>query len=203
MRKEEGKSSIRLILIITAIIIVAIMGINAMREFMDGEKVKSLQADMLIVKTKVETLKGKNTLNPEENPLRGHQLTQIPENIDIKEFLEKNVITTEEYEKYYLLDDENLRNMELQDLINKYDGYFIVNYDSFDVVYSEGYKNENGVWCYKISDLEKESKIENEVKNITTQLDEQIVNEQTSQEKTEETATTEQIEENTEQSEER
>lgn len=45
--------------------------------------------------------------------------------------------------------------MELQNLVNRYTGYFIVNYNNFEVVYSDGYENENGLWCYKVSDLEK------------------------------------------------
>ena len=39
--------------------------------------------------------------------------------------------------------------------MNKYDGYFIVNYENFEVIYTEGYENENGMWCYRISDLKK------------------------------------------------
>lgn len=48
-----------------------------------------------------------------------------------------------------------MEKLELQDLVNKYKGYFIVNYDNFEVIYTEGYENENGMWCYKISDLKK------------------------------------------------
>ena len=40
-------------------------------------------------------------------------------------------------------------------MVNKYKGYFIVNYDNFEVIYTDGYENENGMWCYRISDLKK------------------------------------------------
>ena len=30
-----------------------------------------------------------------------------------------------------------------------------MNYDNFEVIYTDGYENQNGMWCYKISDLEK------------------------------------------------
>ena len=49
----------------------------------------------------------------------------------------------------------SLEQMGLQELVNKYEGYFIVNYDDYEVIYSDGYENENGMWCYKISDLYK------------------------------------------------
>lgn len=48
-----------------------------------------------------------------------------------------------------------LEKLELNDLVSKYSGYFIVNYDNFEVIYTDGYENQNGMWCYKISDLEK------------------------------------------------
>lgn len=48
-----------------------------------------------------------------------------------------------------------MEKLELQDIVNKYKGYFIVNYENFEVIYTEGYENENGMWCYRISDLKK------------------------------------------------
>ncbi len=56
--------------------------------------------------------------------------------------------------------------MELQDLVNKYSGFFVVNYENFDVIYSEGYENKNGLWCYKISDLNKAPEIDNGNKKV-------------------------------------
>ncbi len=58
--------------------------------------------------------------------------------------------------------------MELQELVNKYNGYFIVNYDNFEVIYTEGYENTNGLWCYKISDLNKMPETSLPQKNLTT-----------------------------------
>ncbi len=186
MVREEGKSSIKLVLVIAVIVFVIVLGVRYTMDLIQKEKVKNLQADMLIVKTKVETLKGKHTLNQEENPLRGYQLTQLPENINITEFLAKNVITQEEYEKYYLLDSESLQQMELQDLVDKYKGYFIVNYDDFEVVFSEGYENENGLWCYKISDLEKKPEVEKKEEALPVQSDEVAEGGENAQEQTEE-----------------
>ena len=186
MVREEGKSSIKLVLVIAVIVFVIVLGVRYTMDLIQKEKVKNLQADMLIVKTKVETLKGKHTLNQEENPLRGYQLTQLPENINITEFLAKNVITQEEYEKYYLLDSESLQQMELQDLVDKYKGYFIVNYDDFEVVFSEGYENENGLWGYKISDLEKKPEVEKKEEALPVQSDEVAEGGENAQEQTEE-----------------
>lgn len=200
MKHEEAKSSIKLIIAIAAIIIVVIIGVNYAMNFFKKENAKNLQADLLLIKAKVEIIKGNYSVNKEENPLRGILLTQLPEDINISEFKEKNVISQEEYEKYYLLDSTSLEQMELQELVNKYSGYFLVNYENFEVIYTEGYENENGLWCYKISDLTKAPEQpkpisipnnnlvdnnENEGENSQTQLEEN----------------TETVEENNEQSE--
>lgn len=155
MKHEEGKSSIKLIVAILLIGVVVILGFNYAKNIINKEKVKNLQADLLLVQAKVEIVKGNNNMNKEENPLKGYQLTQLPENINITDFLEKHVIPEEEYEKYYLLDSSSLEQMELQDLVNKYSGFFIVNYDNYEVIITDGYENENGIWCYRISDLHK------------------------------------------------
>ena len=73
-------------------------------EFFNKESIKDLQADLLLVKAKIEVVKGNNSMDSEANPLKGYQLTQLPEDIKINELLDKHVIAEEEYEKYYLLD---------------------------------------------------------------------------------------------------
>ncbi len=155
MNSEDGKSTVKLIIAIAVIIAVVIVGVHIAIKFINSEKVKNTQADLLLVKAKIEILKGNNNMNKDEHPLLGYQLTQIPEGIIINDFIDKHVISEDEYENYYVLDKECLEKLELQDLINKYKGYFIVNYDNFEVIYTEGYENENGMWCYKISDLKK------------------------------------------------
>ncbi len=109
MKQEDGKGFIKLILAVAILIVVVIVGINYAKEFMNKESVKDLQADLLLIQNKVEILKGNNDMNSDENPLRGYQLSQLPEGTDINEFLEKGVITQEEYEKYYLLDSRKFR----------------------------------------------------------------------------------------------
>ena len=76
-------------------------------------------------------------------------------------------------------------------MVNKYPGYFIVNYEVYEVVYTEGYENANGLWCYKISDLNKMP----EVKNSTEQVNQENQQE-TLTENTQENAGAEQSTEN-------
>ena len=155
MKNIMSKSSVKIIIGILIITAVVVGAVQYVKYYLNKENIKNMQADMLLVQAKVEIVKANYSLNKEEHPLVGYQLTVLPEGIDIKEFLEKNVIAVEEYEKYYLLDNASLEQMDLKELVNKYKGYFIVNYDNYDVIYTEGYENENKMWCYRISDLHK------------------------------------------------
>ena len=155
MGREEGKSLIKLTIAIVVIIILVALGVRYTIKMINSEKVKNFQYDMLLVKNKTEVYNAKHTLNKDENPLLGYQLSQLPEDINISEFKDKHIIADNEYEKYYLLDSASLEKMDLGELVNKYPGFFIVNYENYEVIYTQGYENKNGLWCYKISDLEK------------------------------------------------
>lgn len=104
MNREEGKSTIKLIVAIAVIIAVVLTGTKFTIDFFKKENVKNTQADLLLVKAKIEILKGNYDMNNDENPLQGYQLTQIPGEININDFLDKRVISEEEFEKYYVLD---------------------------------------------------------------------------------------------------
>lgn len=185
MNLKTGRSSIKLIIAIIIIVVAVIVGINYVMNIIKKESIKEVQADLLLVQAKVNIVKGNYSVNKEENPLKGYQLNQLPENINISAFLEKHIIPEEEYEKYYLIDSSALEQMQLQELVNKYQGYFIVNYDNFEVIYTEGYENENGLWCYRITDLHKKPEVQQKQENNQEQI-EQKNEEQNNQEQTEE-----------------
>lgn len=155
MRQENGIGYMKLIMIATVIVIVIIGGVIFAKKQIKSEQVKNIQADLLLIQGKVEVLKGKYNMDTQNQVLPGYKLTELPENINIQEFYNKNIIVVEEYEKYYLYDSQLLQQIGLGELVGKYGGYFIINYDNYEVIYTEGYENVYGVWCYKLSDLNK------------------------------------------------
>lgn len=104
MDKVRGKSSLKLVVAIAVIMVLVIVGTKNVIEFFKKENIKNTQADMLLVKAKIEVLKGNYEMNKDENPLQGYLLTEIPEGININEFLGKHVISEDEYGNYYVLD---------------------------------------------------------------------------------------------------
>ena len=103
MKQEEGKGFIKSIFAFVIIAIVIVLAVMYAKDAIKKEQVKNMQADLLLVQSKVEIAAGNYNMNKEANPLKGIQLTGLPEDININEFKEKNVIAQEEYEKYYLL----------------------------------------------------------------------------------------------------
>ena len=136
-------------------IIVTITGFSYIKNIFKNEDVKNFESDLLLVQAKVELVKGTNIMDKDKNPLKGIQVSQLPEEINIQDVFDKGLITEEEKEKYYFLNEEALNQMGLKNFYNKYEGKFIVNYDTYEVIYTKGYKNENGLFVYKVSELNK------------------------------------------------
>lgn len=155
MKQDNGIGYIKLIIGVIIVTIIAIFAVLYIKEEIRKENVKEIQADLLLVQGKVELIGKSHGMNSEANPLKGYQLTVLPEGLNLQEFFEKNVIAQEEYEKYYVLDDTILQEIGLEQLVGKYDSYFIVNYENYEIIFSKGYENIYGLWCYKISDLYK------------------------------------------------
>jgi hypothetical protein len=114
MNKESGKSSVKLVLAIAVITVFAVIGVRYAMDFFRRENIKNTQADLLLVKAKIEVLKGNYDMNSDENPLQGHLLTEIPEEINISEFLDKHVISEDEYGNYYVLDKRKFRKTSIE-----------------------------------------------------------------------------------------
>lgn len=160
MNKDSLKRASKFFIIICAIIAVVVFIVIYIMNIVKKEKIKEMQADLLLVQAKVEIVKGKNNVNKDENPLRGLQISKIGEKVNIKAIMEKHGITGDDLAKYYVLRDSDLAVMELGELIGKNKGAYIVNYDNYEVIYTLGYTNTKGLTCYKVSEINKEPEIQ-------------------------------------------
>ena len=70
----------------------------------------------------------------------------------LQEFLSNNILSESEYEKYYVLKDENLATAGLE-ITNYQDSYFIINYETYEVIVSKGCKYSEKEILYKLSDI--------------------------------------------------
>ena len=168
---------------ISIIVAVVFVIANYVAKIDKRERVKELQADLLAVQAKVEILKGKNSVNKDENPLKGISVSKVAEKIDMaKKVFEKYEITGDDLAKYYILTNSDLEAMDLKNLVGKNKGSYIVNYDNYEVIYTEGYTNANGLYCHKVSEMNKQPEVQKVVpvsSNSVTATSEQASTQET------------------------
>ena len=161
MEQKRIKRIINYTIAIAAIVAVVIFIINYIMGINKREKIKEMQADLLSVQAKVEILKGKNSVNKDENPLKGLSVSKVAEKVAIvKNVFEKHGITGDDLNKYYILKDSDLVDMDLKELVGKHSGAYVVNYDNYEVIYTQGYTNANGLFCFKVSEINKQPEVQ-------------------------------------------
>ena len=85
----------------------------------------------------------------------------MKEEKQINEFLEKKLFDPEDKnKKYYVLNQENLNELELSKVVLEENNYYIVEYTSGEVYYTGGYTNEKGDEHYQVKEVEEEIKKE-------------------------------------------
>lgn len=158
MKSEKG-----LTLISTAILVVVIAALTFgvvyfARLQLDKGKNEDIKTDMLLVEARVQKLAGEYILEKKEDILVGTKLADMEEDAIVKEFLEKEIFDKEEKgAKYYVLNQENLTELKLENVELEKDSYYIVDYTSSKVYYTKGYSDDEGEVYYSV---EKETEIE-------------------------------------------
>lgn len=155
MKSEKGMT-----LITTAVLVVVIAALVSAviyyaRIAIAKEELESLKTDMLLVQAKVKKITGEYTLEQKEELLKGTKIDEMAENATIQNFLEKEIIDIEEEnKKYYVLDKQNLEELDLQKVKLKEDSYYIVEYTSNEVYYTKGVEYADGNTYYDIKEIE-------------------------------------------------
>jgi hypothetical protein len=158
MKSEKG-----LTLISTAILVVVIAALTFgvvyfARLQLDKGKNEDIKTDMLLVEAKVQKLAGEYILEKKEEILVGTKLAEMEEEPLIKEFLEKELFDTKEKDaKYYVLNQENINELKLEQVELEKDSYYIVDYSTSKVYYTKGYSDDEGEVYYSV---EKETELQ-------------------------------------------
>lgn len=165
MRSQKGMGHLMLIICI-AIIILFIIGIIYIgMQSIEKEKIETYQTDMLLIQGKVKVISQEATIDKNEELLKGRKVLDALEEEQIKNLLENNIIDKEEtsFSKYYILEKTHLEEIGLNTIELK-EGYYIVNYDTDEIIYSKGIKMGENI-LYKLSELEKLNEDENIISN--------------------------------------
>lgn len=153
MKNQKGMGHLMLILCIAIILFIIVALVCVGKIQLQNQILETYQTDMLLIQGKVKVLSKEATMQKKEEILIGKKIEESLEEESIKKLLENGIISKEEenFSKYYLLEKANLEEMGLT-TIKLRKGYFIVNYETDEVIYSEGIAS-NGKTYYKLSEL--------------------------------------------------
>ncbi len=165
MKSEKGLSFLGTAILVVVIALIAFVAVYFTRMQVEKEKSEDIKTNMLLVKAKVKTISGQYTLDKKEENLVGTKLSDMKENPGIKEFLEKDLFNPDEKgKKYYVLNQQNLNDLDLAKVVLEENAYYIVEYISSEVYYTLGYNDEEGQIHYKEKEVEEKIKQDKEAK---------------------------------------
>lgn len=151
-RKSLLATYIKIILVI-AVIAVAIYGIlKIASDEYNKEEFSTIKTNMLLIQGKTEIIAQKVDIKEKGAKYIGTEIEEKQNDAEIQNLINNNVIDiNSEKSNYYCLDNNNLKELELDINI---DDYYIVDYKKNDVIYVDGIQDQNGNMIYKLSDME-------------------------------------------------
>lgn len=145
----------RILFIIFIIIAIILAGIYFFKKEYDIEQFETIKTDMLLIEAKTKIVAEKVRIKEENASYIGKKLEEVGERTDIKELQDKEIIDLNSKDKnYYILEKSHLDDLGLT-TIKVEEGYYIVEYNSNEIIYSKGVENKEGERLYKLSDIQK------------------------------------------------
>ena len=152
MKSENGLSFIGTIILVVIIAVITFGVVYFVRIQADKEKAEDIKTNMLLVQAKVKKISGDYILEEKDEVLVGTKLSEMQEEQPIKDFLSKELFDADEKDKkYYVLNQQNLNDMGLNNVVLEENAYYIVDYTSSEVYYTNGYLDETGNLHYSVS----------------------------------------------------
>lgn len=168
MKSQNGMGHLMLIICIAIIILFVVGIIYITIESLEKEKLETYQTNMLLIQGKTKVISQEATIQKNEGLLKGRKVSEAIEEEQIKNLLESKIILQEEtsFAKYYILEKSHLEEICLGS-IELEEGYYIVNYDTDEIIYSKGITKGKET-LYKLSELEKINEEQNVIINEIT-----------------------------------
>jgi len=143
MNKRNGWAVFWLLPLIVIIIIIIFFGVQFIKLQIDKNELETVSTNLLQIQGKARMIFEKYHIN-NENALVGEKQESI---------LELEQFGIEEGENYYKWNEEILNEQMLTDIALKEGEYYLVNYETEEVIFSTGYKAKDGTIYYKLSEI--------------------------------------------------
>lgn len=113
------------------------------------QKDRSVRADMLLIQGVAKVKKSRFNVSKKNEELVGVKVSDKLEDSIIKKFINNLEIPSEDYSKYYILYDDDLKKLDLE-IRNADNSLYVVNYDTGEVYITKPYKGK-----YRLSEIDK------------------------------------------------
>lgn len=113
------------------------------------QKDRSVRADMLLIQGVAKVKKSRFNVSKKNEELVGVKVSDKLEDLIIKKFISDLEIPSEDYSKYYILYDDDLKKLDLE-IRNADNSLYVVNYDTGEVYITKAYKGK-----YRLSEIDK------------------------------------------------
>ena len=166
MKKNEGMGMIQLAVMVIFIVLIVATSVYFVRMKYHEARIETIKTDMLQVQWKIKDYMDKQTVKGEEKQYLGTKLSEMTSDSLLQDLFSSNILVEQEYEKYYVLKDGELATAGLE-ITNYKDSYFIINYETYEVIISKGCEYSKNETLYKLSDiLSKTNDVKNEEINV-------------------------------------
>ena len=154
LKNNKGVTVISLIIVVIILVLLASITVYEANGLIAMTKKQSIATNLLLIQAKVRIINEQVVFEKDETKkqelLVGTKLSEDAQTLN--SLKEKQVIPSDDTgEKYYRLSQNDLNNMGLE-AIDASDGY-VVNYETEEIIYIYGVQNEDGVYLYKLSEL--------------------------------------------------
>lgn len=163
MKSNKAMGYIPSILIIVIVALLVASSVYFIRIKLNEEYIETLKTNMLLIEWKAREYVDTKKASKEEIVYIGTKVSEMRENQLISNIINDNVISEDEYEKYYVLTDDNLQELNLE-VTNEEGSYYIINYDTYEVIITKGCIYKEGETLYKLSDIKRGEKVKVEEK---------------------------------------
>ena len=156
MKRGYLKTYIKILFLLAIIASVIYGGIYFLKKGYANEQFETIKTNMLLIEAKTKIVAEKMKMKEKDTSYVGRKIEERDME-DIKALQEKGMIDTEEKENiYYILEKSHLEELGLT-TIKLEEGYYIVEYNTNEIIYSKGVEDKNGNKLYKLTEIEKVS----------------------------------------------
>lgn len=147
MKSENGLGIISIIIIIVIIAGLITGAAIYINKSLDTEKSEDIKSNMLLIQGATRVLKQNSIVQKNTDMFVGTKISEMQDDDIINKFKALNIIEESQYEKYYCLNNDNLKQLNIE-VQNEEGSYYLVNYDDDVIIITKGYEGK-----YKLSEI--------------------------------------------------